>query len=123
MKTNLSALIQHPHVTKVCSIILAYSIWFCIAQHQIISQNYKSSIYFYDTTQHEIQSTDLVEITLQGSRKDLYNFKEHHATIHLDGSKLKPGKQEVLLTRENLFLPDSLKLIDLVPSHISIQVN
>ena len=123
MKTNLSALIQHPHVTKVCSIILAYSIWFCIAQHQIISQNYKSSIYFYDTTQHEIQSTDLVEITLQGSRKDLYNFKEHHATIHLDASKFKPGKQEVLLTRENLFLPDSLKLIDLVPSHISIQVN
>jgi len=123
MKTNLIALIQHPHITKICSIILAYSIWFCVAQHQVISQSYKASIYFYDTANKEIQAPDTIQITLQGSRKELYNFKEHHATIHLDGSKLTEGKQEIILTRENLFLPETLKLVDLLPSHISIQVN
>jgi hypothetical protein len=123
MKTNLMALIQHPHITKICSIILAYSIWFCVAQHQIISQSYKASIFFYDTANKQFQAPDAVQITLQGSRKELYNFKEHHATIHLDGSKLHTGEQEIILTRENLFLPDTLKLVDLVPSHISIQVN
>jgi hypothetical protein len=123
MKTNLSALIQHPHITKICSIILAYSIWFCVAQHQLISQTYQAPIYFYDATTKKIHAPDFVQITLQGSRKELYSFKAHHASIHLDGSKLIDGNQEIILTRENLFLPDTLKLVDLLPSHISIQVN
>ena len=32
-------------------------------------------------------------------------------------------QQEILLSRENLFLPDTLKLVDLVPAHISIHVD
>lgn len=122
MKTNLNALIQHPHITKICSIILAYSIWFCVAQHQLISQTYQAPIYFYDAATKNIQAPDSIQITLQGPRKELYNFKSHHASIHLDGSKLTAGNQEIILTRENLFLPDTLKLVDLLPSHISIQV-
>ena len=123
MKTNLTTVIQHRHVTKVFSIILAYSIWFCVAQHQTISQTYQAPIYFYDATHKEIQAPEFIQVTLQGSRKELYNFKNHHAIFHLDASKLNHGNQEIILSRENLFLPDSLKLVDLVPSHISIHVN
>lgn len=123
MKTNLTVLIQHPHITKIFSLVLAYSIWFCVAQHQVISQTYQAPVYFYDTEHKNIQAPESIQITLQGPRKELYNFKTHHASFHLDGAKLNQGQQEIILSRENLFLPDSLKLVDLVPSHISIHVN
>jgi hypothetical protein len=116
-------MIQHRHVTKLCSIILGYSIWFCIAQHQTMSQSYEALICFYDTKTEHITAPSSVEITVQGNRKELYKFKKEHATIHLDGSTLKEGEQEILLSRENLFLPDTLKLVDLVPTHISIHVD
>jgi hypothetical protein len=123
MKINLTRMIQHRHTTKICSIILGYSIWFCIAQHQTISQSYEALICFYDAQTEQIAAPASVEITLQGNRKELYKFKKEHATIHLDGANLKDGVQEILLSRENLFLPDTLKLVDLVPTHISIHVD
>lgn len=116
-------MIQHRHTTKIYSIILGYSFWFCIAQHQVISQTYQAPIYFYDTKTEYLTSPASVEITLQGHRKELYKFKKEHAEIHLDGSKLQEGNQEIILGRENLFLPDTLKLVDLVPAHISIHVD
>lgn len=123
MKINLIAMIHHRHTTKIYSIILGYSIWFCIAQHQVISQTYQAPIYFYDTKTEFITAPASAEITLQGNRKELYKFKKEHAEIHLDGSNLKDGNQEIVLARENLFLPDTLKLVDLIPAHISIHVD
>lgn len=116
-------MIQHRHVTKFYSIILGYCIWFCIAQHQTSTQTYQAPIYFYDTPTELIIAPSAIEITVQGHRKDLYKFKKEQAEIHLDGSKFKEGKQEIVLGRENLFLPETLKLIDLVPTHISIQID
>ena len=116
-------MIQHRHITKIYSIILGYSIWFCIAQHQVISQTYQAPIYFYDIKTEFITAPVSIKITIQGNRKELYKFKQEHAAIHLDGSHLKEGNQEIILGRENLFLPDTLKLIDLVPAHISIHVD
>jgi len=123
MKINPIAMIQHRHITKIYSIILGYSIWLCIAQHQIVSQSYQAPIYFYDIKPEYITAPSSVEVTLQGNRKELYKFKKEHAEIHLNGVDLKEGNQEIILGRENLFLPDTLKLVDLIPSHISIQVD
>ncbi|MBI2345204.1 hypothetical protein HYV10_04020 [Candidatus Dependentiae bacterium] len=123
MKINLPAMIQHRHITRIYSIILGYSIWFCIAQHQVISQTYQAPIYFYDIKTEYVIAPTSIEITVQGNRKEVYKFKKEHAEIHLDGSKFKEGNQEIVLGKENLFLPDTLKLVDLVPGHISIHVD
>lgn len=122
MVLKIIALIQHRHATKLFSILLGYSLWFCIAQYQTVCKNYTAPIFFYDTDQPIHHKQETVSITLQGSRKDMHTFNPEHATLHIDGSKLREGSQEVMLSKENLFLPDTINLIDLTPSHISIQV-
>lgn len=123
MKINLIATIQHSHVTKFFSLILGYSIWFYIGQYQTITQTYQAPIYFYDIKDALIKAPKSAVITVQGMRQQVYKFKKEHAEIHIDGSNLKEGTQEIFLNHENLFLPETLKLIDLIPTHISIQVD
>jgi len=123
MLKSLIPLIQHHHSTKVFSLILGYCLWFWIAQYQAVSQSYQANIYFYDTQNKQITAPNSVQVVLQGSRKDIYHFNPEHLAIHLDGSTYSQNTHEIPLTKENLFLPDTIKLIDLTPSHISIHVN
>lgn len=123
MLKNHTALIQHRHTTKLFSLIFGYCLWFWIAQYQTVSQTYQANIYFYDTQNKEITAPNFVHVTLQGSRKDMYHFNPQHLAIHLDGSTYDQHAQEIQLTKENLFLPDTIKLVDLTPSYISIHVN
>jgi len=123
MFPNIIAIIQHRHSTKLFSLILGYSLWFCMAQYQTITKTIQAPLYFYDTNHQQCSSINAVELVLQGSRSDIYHFNPAHGAIHLDGSNLHPGENELTLSKENLFLPDSLKLVDLVPSHITIHVN
>lgn len=123
MNLNFSAIIQHRHSTKLFSLILAYSFWFCIAQYQTVTQKIIAPVYFYDTNNKQISTINSVELTLQGTRSDMYHFNPSHGAIHLDASNLHPGINELTLSKENLFLPDTLKLVDLIPSHITIHVN
>ena len=124
MIKNLIPIIQHRHTTKFFSLFLGYFLWFCIAQYQTITQTYQTPIYFYDADNKKISSPENIQITVQGPRKEMYRFhNSNHATVQIDGTKLSEGKQEIMINKENLFLPDGLKLIDLVPSHINIKVD
>ncbi|MBP9765020.1 hypothetical protein KBD08_01665 [Candidatus Babeliales bacterium] len=116
-------IIQHPHALKIWSLVLGYSIWYCVAQHQTITQHYQAPILFFDTNNMNLSTQDSVEIILQGSRQDMHYFNPDHAAIHIDSTTLRPGQQEIMIDRENLFLPDTIKLVDLIPSHISINAN
>lgn len=123
MFPNLAAIIQHRHSTKLFSLILGYCLWFCIAQYQTVTKRYQAPIFFYDTQNQLITTINTIDLVLQGSRSDMYYFNPAHSAIHLDGSTLHEGNNELTLSKENLFLPDNLKLIDLIPSHITIHVN
>lgn len=62
-------------------------------------------------------------ITITGSRSDVSIFNPSENAIHVDTSNYQPGKHNLQLSRENLFLPDSLKLVQLIPSNISINID
>lgn len=123
MFKNLTALIQHRHSTKLISLVFGYCLWFWIAQYQTISQSYTAAIYSYDTENKKITTPESVFVKLQGSRHDMYHFNQQNLAVHIDSSSYKPGTHEILLNKENLFLPETIKLIDLNPSYISIHVN
>lgn len=120
-------LILHPHFTKIASFFIGYMLWAFIAQFQFTMTSQSIPICFYQNSDQSINRTiiapDLVMISISGNRKDIYEFNSAESAIHVDISKYSDGDHEIQLSQENLFLPDSLKLIHLVPAHISIKIS
>lgn len=121
---NIPAIMQHRHTTKFFAILIGYSLWFTVAQHQATTKTIQTQIYLYDAPD-TISITDLptITVTLQASGHTMYYLHPDQVAVHVDASKLKIGANEIVLDKENLFLPDSIKLIDLIPSHITIHAN
>lgn len=123
MLKNLSSVIHHRHSTKLFSLLLGYGLWFFVAQYQTVMQSFPVQVYLYDAHHQQVTTPSSVQVTVLGSRKDMYHFDKKNAAIHVDSSSYDFGSHEIVLQRENLFLPDTIKLIDLEPSCISIHTN
>jgi hypothetical protein len=130
-------LILHPHFTKISSVCIGYMLWAFIAQFQWTTTIQKVPLCFYQNNEQTIEkqvqgqtmndrailAPDFVMISVYGQRKDIYFFNASESALHIDLSSYSNGTHEIQLSKENLFLPDTLKLIHLVPAHISIKIS
>lgn len=122
MLKKITPLLLNHHTTKVSAIIVGYFLWFAIAQYQLITTTIEVPICFYNAEHTTIHAPDSITMVVQATQKNLYRNKNHIA-LHIDASILRNGTQEIMLEKQNLFLPDTIKLIDLIPSCISIEVS
>jgi hypothetical protein len=63
-----------------------------------------------------------VTIILQGSKKNLERFDIYNSSMHIDASKFQFGYNYIIPEKANLFLPDEIKLINLLPALLPIQL-
>ena len=117
-----TAVIVHPNFTKFSALTLGYFIWFFSAHHQYITRSFTIPICFYQTQQRTVQAPQETTITIAGHRSDIYRLKAQELAIHIDASSYPDGDHEILINSSNLFLPDTLKLVELVPSMISFNI-
>ena len=120
IKANL--LLSHPFI-KINACIIGYGIWIIFSQYQIITHTIQVPVCFYKIAEnHQIIAPDTINIIISAQRKILQKFDAYNSAIHLDASILDSGNNHVMLTKENLFLPDEINLINLIPSHIQVQL-
>ncbi len=120
IKANL--LLSRPFI-KINACIIGYGVWIMFSQHQIITCNMQVPLCFYKTIEgQKIIAPDTINIIISASRKILQKFDAYHSAIHLDASKFDLGNNHVMLIKENLFLPDEINLVNLIPSHLQIQL-
>ena len=120
IKANL--LLSRPFI-KINACIIGYGIWIMISQHQIITSNVQVPLCFYKTIEnHTIIAPDTVNIVISAPRKILQKFDAFNSAVHINASILDLGNNHVMLIKENLFLPDEIKLLNLIPSQIQIQL-
>lgn len=120
IKANL--LLSTPFI-KINAGIIGYGIWIIFSQYQIITYTSQVPIYFYKTVEHQkIIAPDSINIIISAQRKTLQRFDAYNSAIHIDASILDLGNNHVMLVKENLFLPDEINLVNLIPSHIQIQL-
>lgn len=119
---KMKVLLSRPLV-KINACLIGYGLWIMLTQHQIITTHMHIPVCFY----HEQQNTHIiapesVKITLHGKKRFLQRFDSENSAIHLDASNLQIGKNYITLTKNNLFLPDKINLVNLIPSHIEVDV-
>jgi hypothetical protein len=120
IKANL---LLSPPFIKINACIIGYGIWAIFSQYQIINHTMQVPVCFYKIAENQqIIAPDNISIIVSAQRKTLQKFDAYNSAIHLDASILDSGNNHVMLAKENLFLPDEINLINLIPSHIQVQL-
>ena len=118
----VNLLLSRPFI-KINSCLIGYGLWIMLSQHQIITRTIQIPVCFYKTAgSQKIIAPETIQATIQSHKKNLQNFDVYNSALHIDASFLKIGNNQILLKKENLFLPDEIKLVNLLPSSLQIQL-
>lgn len=110
---------------KIISFILAYSFWSLLNQMHPTLLTVTVPLCFYGEQKAttKITAPETVKITLSGKRDDLANLDLTSLAAHVDATTLASGPNNLVLTREHLFVPPSCNLVHYKPSNILISVH
>jgi hypothetical protein len=104
---------------SIISLLMGYALWQSMSQPYKIDATFSIPLSFYNAENKTIDAPDELVVTLHGTRKELYKLASNFA-IHLDADQLKTGEQDLKVTGHNLFLPESIVLLNYVPTAVTI---
>lgn len=120
IKTNV--LLSH-HFIKIHACCIGYGLWILLSQNQILNHTINIPVFLYNVPENNIIiAPNTVHATIRSQRKNIYHFDTQNSAIYIDSSTLHQGNNYILLQKENIFLPDEINLINLVPASIQIQL-
>ena len=122
-KMKTIPIILHPNFTRITAILLGYSIWLFSSNLQWVSKEISVPICFYQNTDRKIQAPEFALIKIVGPRNQMHHLKLSELALHVDVSDFKDGDHEIILNSSNLFLPETLKLVELIPAAISCNIS
>lgn len=123
MEQKAIPIILHPNFTRVVSVLLGYTIWIFASNFTWVSKEISVPICFYQNVDRHIQAPEFVLIKITGPRNQMHHIKVSELAMHVDISDLKEGDHEIMLNPANLFLPETLKLVELIPATISCNIS
>ncbi|MGZ6254751.1 MAG: hypothetical protein ACXWL5_02095 [Candidatus Chromulinivorax sp.] len=120
--TFTKILLSRPFI-KINACLIGYGLWILLSQHQTVTMTCNIPICFFKLQANtKIVAPDTVQIIVSGTKNILQKFDIYNNALHLDASELSQGENRILLQKENLFLPDEINLINLIPSSLSIEL-
>lgn len=114
-------LITSRHLLKINALFFGYALWFMLSQYQPITRTINVPIMLFQAPQElYIHAPENISVTLQGPRSALRNLDIAAIGAHIDASRITPGYHRIVLSKSNLFLPDTIKLLHLDPVAVII---
>ena len=108
---------------KVISFMLGTAVWLHYSYQQPVRLHASVPVSFYNNEAERIMhAPEQITIELCAKRADLYCLDTHQLALHIDANQLRTGKQAVPVTHKQLFLPQSVKLVNYTPSNSFIEV-
>ena len=119
---HLQKIMNNRLILKINAFIIALGIWHVTHQSEM-TLNHAIPLCFYNQSPHyHIESPECVQITLRGKKKDLDPLHLSELAFHYDCNKLALGAQTLELSKMNLFLPETIKLLHYKPSQVVVMV-
>lgn len=114
-------------VQMIASLGLATLFWstFIVAQGEILEKVVTVPVEYTRPSPNLILVGDkekMVSLHLGGARADLDALNPSQLSVKIDLSKALPGKQSFLVTIENIRLPKKIKLLDIVPPSVDLNL-
>lgn len=115
-------LLSRPFI-KINACLIGYGLWVLFSQHQIITSKIQVPVCFYKISENStLIAPDTIDLIVTAPKKALQKFDVYNSAVHIDASNFESGNNHILLQKENLFLPDEINLVNLIPSSIQIQL-
>ncbi len=118
MQQKTIPIILHPNFTRITAIFFGYCIWFFASNCVWVTKEISIPICFYQTKNRIIQAPEYATIKITGPRNQMHHLNMSDLAINLDIADLQDGNHEIILNSSNLFLPETLKLVELIPAVI-----
>jgi len=108
----------------IISLFLGYSFWYIATYDQTVILQLSVPLCFAETTNnYPLQAPEKIDVTLKGKRSDIYALEKESLAVHINTSKLLPGKHGIMITNQHLFLPNNVTLIQYKPTNLTITIS
>lgn len=115
-------LLRNAPLKAIC-LILGYSFWHIASLNQTISVQMSVPLCFTENMHaYSINAPEKIDVTLTGTRSDLYCLEKEFLAAHMSINKLLPGKHGIIIDKKDLFLPEAITLSAYKPSNIIITI-
>lgn len=107
---------------KCLALIFGYALWHSVSTYQKIQITQKIPVCFYNTQPAQIiHAPETINVTLYGTRKDLFKIT-FDAALHYNAQMLPTGTNTLPITKEQIFLPESVRLVHYTPTEITVVI-
>lgn len=108
---------------KAVSLVIGFLFWSILSQSFTTNRWVTIPVAYYNKGTEKIEAADTVKVELKGRRSHLKNIDESTLSLHIDAQNLKPGPNTIEVTPENLFLPATIGVGEIIPHNITIHVS
>ncbi len=109
---------------KVVSCILGCWFWFLLSGSHPVSITTEIPVYFYGSLENkQLEAPQHISIDLQCTRSQAYTLDTQKLAAHVNADRLTAGVNNLLITREHIFLPPGVTLLHCKPAFIPITVS
>ncbi len=109
---------------KLISLVIGYHVWFIVGAWLPTFRTLEIPLCFYTTPENvQITAPETVQVTLQGSRTDLYHLDTKSLAVHIDTRALTPGSHAITPSHEYLLLPRTMHVTSWSPSNLVINIH
>jgi hypothetical protein len=123
MTHNLKKALTSNISLKLFSVILGYGTWYLLGYVHTITIEKTVPLSFYGVQERTILAPETIKLQLAGKRAYLRDLETAELAIHIDGQTLKAGKNNITISNEELFLPNSIKLVHYTPTTIAVYLD
>jgi len=122
-KTNLKTLFLTNAPLVIISLFLGYSFWYIASYDQTVILQFNVPLCFAGTIDsYTLQAPEKIDVTLKGRRADIYALEKESLAVHINTSKLLPGKHGIIVTDQHLFLPKNVVLVQYKPTNLTVTI-
>ena len=118
LKTRIEQLV---HLT--IALLFGYLFWYIFSASQMHYKQLNIPICFYEVPDHcTIDAPETILIHISAKRSALRAVAVDNIALHLNATQLKPGPNQIKISPNNLFLPNTINLINCQPSYIVVVI-
>lgn len=123
MKLHIRNLLISNAPLKVISLILGYTTWYLLGNILTETRWYTIPLSFDNlNTELLITAPKTIQVLLSGKRNFIKNIDTDSLAAHINSAALKTGTQKITISRKQLFVPDSIKLVHYTPANILVHL-
>jgi hypothetical protein len=114
---------QHRNLLKGIALIIGYIFWYIFGASHAAVVTLSVPLCFYNMpAQTAIHAPESISIKVAGKRSDIRAVDREHLAIHIDASQLQKGNNLLNISKKELLLPNSIKLVQYFPSNPTVEL-